>query len=77
MSLRTRLDLSITALNRTQLELPQNEGDGFDVLLTQSEDAIITQNDIYIVRQTLQYDLLSQSGFIIVTQNEQVLRAGF
>jgi len=77
MSLRTRLDLSITALNRIQLELPQNEGDGFDVLLTQSEDAIITQNDIYIVRQTLQYDLLSQSGFIIVTQNEQVLRAGF
>lgn len=77
MSLRTLLKLAITALNRTNLESPQNWGDGFDVLLTQSEDAIITQNEIYIVRQTLQYELLSQDGFTIVTQNEQVIQAGF
>jgi len=77
MSLKTSLDLVITALRQQRLESPQNFGDGFDVLLTQDEDAIITQNNIYIVRQTLQYELLSQNDFTIVTQNGQVIQAGF
>lgn len=77
MSLSTRLKLAITALNRFLKTTPQLQGDGFDVLLTQDEDAIITQNGIYIVRQTLQYDLSSQDDFTVVTQDGRILQAGF
>jgi hypothetical protein len=77
MSLVTRLKLAITALNRFIRTTPQSQGDGFDVLLTQSEDAIITQSGIFIVRQTLQYDLLSQSDFTLITQDGRIMQAGF
>ena len=77
MSLVTRLKLAITALNRFIRTTPQSQGDGFDVLLTQSEDAIITQSSIFIVRQTLQYDLLSQSDFTLITQDGRIMQAGF
>jgi hypothetical protein len=77
MSLVTRLKLAITALNRFIRTTPQSQGDGFDVLLTQSEDAIITQSGIFIVRQTLQYDLLSQNDFTLITQDGRIMQAGF
>jgi hypothetical protein len=77
MSLVTGLKLAITALNRFIRTTPQSQGDGFDVLLTQSEDAIITQSSIFIVRQTLQYDLLSQSDFTLITQDGRIMQAGF
>lgn len=77
MSLITRLKLSITALNRFIRTAPQSQGDGFDVLLTQAEDAIITQSGIFIVRQTLQYDLLTQDEFTLITQDARTLQVGF
>jgi uncharacterized protein (AIM24 family) len=77
MSLITRLKLAISALNRFTITTPQPQGDGFDVLLTQSEDAIITQSEIFIVRQTVQYDVLTQDGFMLVTQDGRILQAGF
>ena len=77
MSLITRLKLSITAINRFLQRAPQSQGDGFDVLLTQTGDAIITQSGIFIVRQTLQYDVLTEDGFIILTQDNRTLQVGF
>jgi hypothetical protein len=77
MSLVTSLKLAITALNRFIRTTPQSQGDGFDVLLTQAEDAIITQSGIFIVRQTLQYDLLSQDDFTLITQDDRIMQAGF
>jgi len=77
MSLITRLKLRITALTDKLADAPQNFGEGFDVLLTQDEHAIITQNEKFIVIQTLQYDLLTQSGFAITTQDDRVIRVGY
>ena len=77
MSLITRLSLAITAINRFITAAPQLQGDGFDVLLTQDDNAIITQNSIFIVRQTLQYELLSQNDFTVVTQDGRILQVGF
>lgn len=77
MSLSTRLKLAISALNRFLITTPQPQGDGFDILLTQSEDAIITQSGIFIVRQTVQYDLLAQNEFALITQDNRILQAGF
>jgi hypothetical protein len=77
MTLRAQLRLAITAVNRFIRTTPQSQGDGFDVLLTQSEDAIITQNSIFIVRQTLQYDLLSQNDFTLITQDGRIMQVGF
>jgi len=77
MSLITSLRLAITALNSFIRTAPQSQGDGFDILLTQYEDAIITQSGIFIVRQTLQYDLLSQDDFTLITQDNRILQVGF
>jgi hypothetical protein len=77
MSLVTGLKLAITALNRFIRTTPQLQGEGFDVLLTQDDNAIITQNSIFIVRQTLQYDLLSQNDFTLITQDGRIMQAGF
>lgn len=77
MSLLTRLKLAITALNRFTQPAPQILGDGFDVLLTQDEDAIITQSGIFLVRQTVQYELLTQSDFTLITQDGRTLQAGY
>lgn len=77
MSLLTRLKLAITALNRFTQPTPQFQGDGFDVLLTQDEDAIITQSGIFIVRQTVQYELITQADFTLITQDGRTLQAGY
>lgn len=52
MTLRTSLNLSISAI-RTLAFTPQPEDDSFRRLLTQSGDAIITQNQEYIVAQNV------------------------
>lgn len=77
MSLITNLVLSITALNRKLRLAPQPQGEGFDVLLTQSEDAIIAQDGRFIVRQTVQYDLLTQDEFTLITQDARIIQVGF
>lgn len=77
MSLITRLKLAITALYNLKPSTPQNFGEGFDVLLTQDENAIIAQDERFIVIQTLQYELLTQAGFVLTTQDERVIQAGY
>lgn len=77
MSLITRLRLAITALDNLKLTAPQNFGDGFDVLLTQDDNAIITQDERFLVIQTLQYELLTQDGFVLTTQDGRVIQAGY
>lgn len=77
MSLITSLKLAITAINRRLGVAPQPQGDGFDVLLTQSEDAIIAQDGRFIVRQTVLYELETQDGLTLLTQDDRVLVAGF
>lgn len=77
MSLLTRLRLAITALPSASAITPQNFGDGFDVLLTQDDDAIITQDNIFLVRQTVQYNLLTQDMFMIIAQDGRAIQVGF
>lgn len=77
MSLLTNLVLSITAINRKLRPAPQPQGEGFDVLLTQSEDAIIAQDGRFIVRQTIQYELQTQDGLVLLTQDGEQLVVGF
>jgi hypothetical protein len=77
MSLITRLRLAITALDSGSRITPQNFGDGFDVLLTQDDHAIISQDDRFIVIQTLQYELMTQAGFVLTTQDDRVIQAGY
>ena len=77
MSLITRLRLAITALTSSSTTASQNFGDGFDVLLTPDERAIITQDDIFIVIQTIQYDLITQAHFVLLTQDNRVIQAGY
>ena len=72
-----RLRLAITSINTALRAVPANYGDGFDVLLTQDDDAIITQDEKYIVRQTVLYFILSQNDDMFVTQNDQTLQVGF
>lgn len=77
MSLITRLRLAITALYNLKQTTPQNFGEGFDVLLTQDDNAIITQDERFIVIQTLQYELMTQAGFVLTTQDDRVILAGY
>ena len=77
MSLITSLILSITALNRKLRPAPQPQGEGFDVLLTQSDDAIIAQDGRFIVRQTLLYELQTQDGLVLLTQDDKPIVVGF
>ncbi len=77
MSLLTNLVLSITAINRKLRPAPQPQGEGFDVLLTQNEDAIIAQDGRFIVRQTVQYELQTQDGLTLLTQDDRPLVVGF
>jgi hypothetical protein len=77
MSLITRLRLAITALDNLNQTTPQNFGEGFDVLLTQDDNAIITQDERFIVIQTLQYELMTQAGFVLTTQDDSVIQAGY
>lgn len=70
-----RLKLAITAINK--FLRVSSTSDGFDVLLTQSDDALITQNEIFIVRQTLYGSLLSQNGLVFITQDGQALRVDY
>ena len=77
MSLLTSLNLAITAINRRLGIAPQPQGEGFDVLLTQSEDAIIAQDGRFIVRQTLQYELQTQDGLVMLTQDDRPIVVGF
>lgn len=77
MSLLTSLILSITAINRKLRTSPQPQGEGFDVLLTQSDDAIIAQDGRFIVRQTVQYELQTQDGLLVETQDGRQLVVGF
>lgn len=76
MSLLTRLRLAITAASSGSATAPQNFGDGFDVLLTQDEDAIITQSSIFLVRQTVQYNVFTQDAFMITAQDGRTLQVG-
>jgi hypothetical protein len=77
MSLITNLILSITAINRKLRPAPQPQGEGFDVLLTQSDDAIIAQDGRFIVRQTVLYELETQDGLLLLTQDGKQLVVGF
>lgn len=77
MSLITGLILSITALNRKLRTSPQPQGEGFDVLLTQSDDAIIAQDGRFIVRQTVLYELQTQDGLMMLTQDDRPIVVGF
>jgi hypothetical protein len=77
MSLLTNLILSITAINRKLRASPQPQGEGFDVLLTQSDDAIIAQDGRFIVRQTVLYELQTQDGLVLLTQDNSPLVVGF
>jgi uncharacterized protein (AIM24 family) len=76
MSLLTRLRLAITALTGGRIT-PQTFGDGFDVLLTQDDDAIITQSSIFLVRQTVQYNVITQDMFMITAQDGRTIQVGF
>lgn len=77
MSLITGLILSITALNRKLRTAPQPQGEGFDVLLTQDDNAIIAQDGRFIVRQTVQYELQTQDGLTLLTQDDDQIVVGF
>ena len=78
MSLSTRLRLAITTPNRFRKATPQILDGGFDLLLTQFDDAIITQNGLFLglqlLPQDIGYDLLTtQSGDTILTQNDLLI----
>jgi hypothetical protein len=77
MSLVNRLRLAITALPGLVVSTPQNFGDGFDVLLTQDDHAIITQDSIFLVRQTVQYNILTQDMLMLVAQDGSAIQVGF
>jgi hypothetical protein len=70
MGLRISLGLSITSRNRIIKAIPQLQEDGFDILLSQSDDAIITQSGIFIV---IQSEAVSQEEFTLLTQSEDTI----
>jgi len=77
MSLLTRLRLSVSAINRVLVLAPQLQTDGFDVLLTSSGDAILTQSGIFIVRHPEQYDIILSGGITLNSQDGRTLQARF
>jgi len=77
MSLITGLILSITALNRKLRPAPQPQGEGFDVLLTQADDAIIAQDNRFVVIQLQLYELQTQDGLMLETQSGAPIVVGF
>ena len=76
MSLRVHLGLAISTVNRANKATPQLPLTGFDILLTQADDAIITQSGIFLVRQIEQRNIVTQDGFIIIAQDNRTLQVG-
>ena len=51
--------------------------DTYDWLITQDERPIITQNEIHITIQQVSYDLHTQSGLALITQDGRIIKVGF
>lgn len=56
----------------------RGQEDAFGIsLITQSGDSIITQNNLFIVLDPQQYELVTQEGVTITTQDGRTLQVGF
>ena len=45
-------------------------------LITQSGDFVVTQNNLFIVLDPAQYDLITQDGVVIITQDGRTIQVG-
>ena len=56
-------------------DTPVDTFDVFDLLLTQSGDAIITQNENFLVKTEPTVNFVTQSGDVLITQAGALLEA--
>jgi hypothetical protein len=77
MRLSTSLLVSSGATNSKSFIVPQPQGTGFDLLLTQDDSAILTQDGRLLVRQTVLYELETQQGLTLLSQDGRKIIVGF
>lgn len=79
MSLHTSLRLAISTMSRVREKTPQPLEGVFDFLLTQGGDFIITQDyrqiAISLVQTVVLYDIVTEDGFGIITQDDRIIEA--
>ena len=82
MSLRTRLGLSLTSINKIGITIivPPiiSDGDDADFIITQNGDFITTQANLLLTRAGLRanYSIITQDGFELITQSGVSIQAG-
>lgn len=82
MSLRTRLGLSLTSINKLGVTIivPPiiSDGEDADFIIMQNGDFISTQTNLLLIRAGLRtnYSITTQDGFELITQSGLSIQAG-